>query len=102
VVGRIASRPGLAEQAYGEAEVFLIKAGMFMSGVRLNDSAFEGVGTDWKEDQGQFHYNPNASFGSHPTPRYFPTVCMPRYTGTPSLRSSCGGKRGRCTSTWRT
>ena len=59
-MGKIASRPNLAEQAYGEGEVFLIKAGMFMSGVRLTDSAYEGVGTVWKEDQGQYHYNPNA------------------------------------------
>ena len=60
LAGKMASRPGLAEQAYGEGEVFLIKAGMFMSGVRLDDSAFEGVGTTWKEDQGVFHYNPSA------------------------------------------
>ena len=60
LVGKLASRPGLAEHAYGEAEVFLIKAGMFLSGVRLDDSAYEGVGTTWKEDEGQYHYNPSA------------------------------------------
>ena len=60
VMSKIASRPSLAEHAYGEGEVFLIKAEMFMSGVRLDDSAYEGVGTVWKEDQGQYHYNPSA------------------------------------------
>jgi len=60
VMSKIASRPGLAEHAYGEGEALLLKAAMFMSGVRLDDSAYEGVGTVWKEDQGQYHYNPSA------------------------------------------
>ena len=60
LVGGIASRPGLAEQAYGEGEVFLIKGALFLSGVRLDDSAYEGIGEIWKEDLGQHHYNPNA------------------------------------------
>ena len=57
---RVTSGTSMAERVYGEGEVFLIKAGMFMSGVRLDDSAYEGVGTTWKEDLGQYHYNPSA------------------------------------------
>lgn len=60
MLGRIVSRAGLAEKAYGEGEVFLIKGGLFMSGVRLDPSAYEGIGTVWKEDLGQHHYNPSA------------------------------------------
>ena len=60
LLGKVLSRPGLAERVYGEGEVFLIKGGLFMSGVRLDDSAYEGVGNQWKEDQGQHHYNPSA------------------------------------------
>ena len=58
LLGKVLSRPGLAERVYGEGEVFLIKGGLFMSGVRLDDSAYEEVGSQWKEDQGQHHYNP--------------------------------------------
>lgn len=60
VLGKILSRPELAHRVYGEGEVFLVKAALFMSGVRLDDSAFEGIGTTWKEDLGQRHYDPDA------------------------------------------
>lgn len=60
LLGKIVSQPGLAERAYGEGEVFLIKGGPFLSGVKLDESAHDGVGTEWKEDQGQHHYNPSA------------------------------------------
>ena len=60
LLGKIASRPGIAEKAYGEGEVFLIKGGLFMSGVSLDGSADEGIGSQWKEDLGQHHYNPSA------------------------------------------
>ncbi len=59
-LGKILSRPELAERAYGEGEVFLVKAGLFMAGVRLDRSAYDGVGTIWKEDLGQRHYDPDA------------------------------------------
>ena len=57
---RVVSQPGMAERAYGEAEAFLIKGGLFMSGVRLDSSAYHGIGTEWEEDLGHFHYNPSA------------------------------------------
>ena len=60
LVGKIASRPGMVERAYGEGEVFLIKGALFMSGVGLDPSAQEGIGTTWKEDAGHYHYNPGA------------------------------------------
>ncbi len=59
-LGRILSRPELAERAYGEGETFLVKAALFTSGVRLDPSALDGVGTIWKEDLGQRHYDPDA------------------------------------------
>ncbi len=60
VVGKIASHPGIAERVYGEGEVFLFKSALFMTGVRLDESAFDGVGTRFKEDLGQRHYDPDA------------------------------------------
>ncbi|PKB72649.1 MAG: hypothetical protein BZY75_05730 [SAR202 cluster bacterium Io17-Chloro-G7] len=60
LLGKITSRPGLAEKAFGEGEVFLVKGGLFMSGVNIDPSADEGIGTEWKEDAGQHHYNPSA------------------------------------------
>jgi len=41
-------QPALARGVYGEGEVFLIKGGLFLSGVRPDGSAYEGVGTIWK------------------------------------------------------
>ena len=42
---------------------------MFLEGVRLDPSAYEGVGQVWKEDKGQFHYNPDAGLrGDAPVP----------------------------------
>ncbi|MBI5508258.1 MAG: hypothetical protein HY903_05850 [Deltaproteobacteria bacterium] len=60
LVGKLATRPALARKIYGEGEVFLIKSALFMSGVRLDESAYEAVGTRWKEDLGQRHYDPDA------------------------------------------
>lgn len=60
LLGRILSQPSLAKRAYGEGEVFLIKGALFLSGVRLDASAYQGVGTQWKEDLGQRHYDPDA------------------------------------------
>ncbi len=60
VLGKVLSRPEVAHRVYGEGEVFLVKSALFMSGVRLDDSAYEGVGTTWKEDLGQRHYDPDA------------------------------------------
>lgn len=56
----VLSRRGIAERAFGEVEVFAIKAGLFLSGVELDPSAYDGVGTVWKEDTGQRHYDPDA------------------------------------------
>jgi biotin synthase-related radical SAM superfamily protein len=59
-LGKVLSRPELVERVYGEGETFLVKAALFMAGVRLEPSAYEGVGTVWKEDLGQRHYDPDA------------------------------------------
>ncbi|MBI4322077.1 MAG: hypothetical protein HY675_26600 [Chloroflexi bacterium] len=60
ILGKTLSQPALAARTYGEGEIFLIKGGLFLSGVRLDPSAYEGVGTEWKEDLGQRHYDPDA------------------------------------------
>ncbi|MGE5047761.1 MAG: radical SAM protein [Deltaproteobacteria bacterium] len=59
-LGKVISRPGVAEHLWGEGEMFLVKAALFMAGVRVDPSASEGVGTVWKEDLGQRHYDPDA------------------------------------------
>lgn len=59
-LGKVLSRPEVVEHAWGEGETFLVKAALFMAGVRLDPSACEGVGTVWKEDLGQRHYDPDA------------------------------------------
>lgn len=66
LLGKALSWPGIASRAYGEGEIFLIKGGLFMSGITLDRSAYEGVGTVWKEDLGQRHYDPDA--GTKPGP----------------------------------
>ena len=43
-LGKIISSPGIAEKAFGEGEVFLIKGGLFLSGVNVGPSADEGIG----------------------------------------------------------
>lgn len=63
LIGRIISQPGLGERVFGEAEVFLVKSALFMCGVQLHPSACEGVGTQWKEDLGQRHYDPDGDHG---------------------------------------
>ncbi|HJW88601.1 MAG TPA: hypothetical protein VJ565_03885, partial [Dehalococcoidia bacterium] len=60
VLGKVLSQPGLARRAFGEGEIFLIKGALFLSGVRLDVSAYKGIGTLWKEDLGQRHYDPDA------------------------------------------
>ena len=45
VLSKIISQPGLAEKAFGEEEVFLVKGGLFMSGVNVDPSVDEGIGT---------------------------------------------------------
>lgn len=62
LLGKLLSRPAVASQAYGEGEIFLIKGGLFLSGVSLDRSAYQDVGMIWKEDLGQRHYDPDAGF----------------------------------------
>ena len=45
LLGKNISRPGLAANAFGEGEVFLVKRWLFMSGVHVDTSAGEGIGT---------------------------------------------------------
>ena len=66
LIGQISSNRGVAEQIYGEGETFLIKGALFLTGVRMDPSAFEGVGDRWKEDLGQAHFNPNARRAAQP------------------------------------
>lgn len=60
LLGKLLSAGPFAEGVYGEGEIFLIKGGLFLSGVRLDSSAYDEVGTLWKEDLGQRHYDPDA------------------------------------------
>jgi hypothetical protein len=60
VLSRLLATPAGAARLLGPAEIFLFKAALFMSGVRLADSALAGVGEVWKEDLGQRHYDPDA------------------------------------------
>lgn len=80
--------PGVGERVFGEAEAFLVKSALFLTGVRLDASAHEGVGTRWKEDLGQRHYDPDAGAcgGARPLPQalllphglYLPLVFDPQ------------------------
>jgi hypothetical protein len=63
LLGKALARREVAERVFGEAETFLVKSALFLSGVRLDESAREGVGTRWKEDLGQRHYDPDAGAG---------------------------------------
>jgi hypothetical protein len=60
LLGRALAQPSIAERFFGEAETFLVKCALFLSGVRLDPSAQEGIGLRWKEDLGQRHYDPDA------------------------------------------
>lgn len=98
LLSKLLSHPRLASRAYGEGEIFLIKGGLFLSGVQLDESAYEGVGTVWKEDLGQRHYDPDAGASSaRPMPHalrlphcfYMPLYIYP---GAPFLlRREVGG-----------
>jgi hypothetical protein len=60
LVGAALARRAVAERVFGEAETFLVKSALFLSGVRLDESARAGIGTTWKEDLGVRHYDPDA------------------------------------------
>ncbi|MDR1733794.1 MAG: hypothetical protein LBR73_02820 [Oscillospiraceae bacterium] len=62
LIGRVIADPKRTEQLFGLGEVFLVKAALYLTGVRLEESAFEGVGTVYKEQHGiyQFDFNLNA------------------------------------------
>ena len=60
LISAIASLPRLVEEVYSEGEVLLAKGALFLEGMQRDASAYEGVGKTWKEDLGQFHYNPDA------------------------------------------
>ena len=45
LLGKNISRPGLAAKAFGDGEVFLVKGGLFMSGVNVDPSTDEGIRT---------------------------------------------------------
>jgi len=59
LLGRIISRPGRAEMLFGEGEIFLIKAALYLTGVRLEKSAFEGIGAEYKETLGVYQFDLN-------------------------------------------
>ena len=48
MLGKIISSPRMAEKAFGEGEVFLIKGGLFLSKMNVDPSADEGIGAQWK------------------------------------------------------
>jgi biotin synthase-related radical SAM superfamily protein len=59
LIGGIVSNPNRSQAIFGEGEVFLIKAALYLSGLRLEPSALEGVGTVYKEQIGVYHFDPN-------------------------------------------
>jgi hypothetical protein len=63
ILGAALARRPVAERVLGEAETFLLKSALFFAGVRLDRSALAGVGSVWKEDLGQRHYDPDARSG---------------------------------------
>lgn len=81
LIGKALASPAVASRVFGEAETFLVKSALFLSGVRLDPSALEGVGRDWKEDLGQRHYDPDAGpKGPHPLPQ---TLLLPHGLSLP-------------------
>ncbi|MDR2634397.1 MAG: radical SAM protein [Clostridiales bacterium] len=59
LIGRVISKPGRAETLFGEGEIFLIKAALYLTGVSLEESARENVGTVHKELLGVYQYDLN-------------------------------------------
>ncbi|MDR1408695.1 MAG: radical SAM protein [Oscillospiraceae bacterium] len=59
LIGRIIAHPDRAETLFGEGEIFLIKAALYLTGVRLEESAYEGVGSVYKELLGVYQFDLN-------------------------------------------
>jgi len=59
LLGRIVSKPERAEALFGEAEIFLVKAALYLTGVRLEKSAYDGISTVHKELLGVYQYDLN-------------------------------------------
>jgi hypothetical protein len=59
LIGRLIAAPNRTETLFGEGEIFLIKAALYLVGARLEESAFEGVGTQWKEQTGVYQFDFN-------------------------------------------
>jgi hypothetical protein len=57
LLGRIVSKRG--KVLFGEGEIFLVKAALYLTGVRLEPSAYEGVGTAHKELLGVYQFDLN-------------------------------------------
>jgi hypothetical protein len=68
LIGGIVSDPRRSKAIFGEGEVFLIKAALYLSGLRLEPSALEGVGTVHKEQIGVYHFDPNLGKAEKPSP----------------------------------
>jgi biotin synthase-related radical SAM superfamily protein len=63
LIGRVISKPGRQESTFGEGEIFLIKSALYLTGIRLEASAYEGVGEQFKEQVGVYHFDPNFGKG---------------------------------------
>jgi biotin synthase-related radical SAM superfamily protein len=63
VLGRIISNPGRTASVFGAGEIFLIKSALYLTGIRLEPSAYEGVGDQYKEQVGIYHFDPNFGKG---------------------------------------
>ncbi|MDR3313920.1 MAG: radical SAM protein [Oscillospiraceae bacterium] len=59
LIGRVIADPKRSGSVFGLGEVFLVKAALYLTGVKLEPSAYEGVGTVHKELVGiyQFDFN---------------------------------------------
>ncbi|MDR3344182.1 MAG: radical SAM protein [Oscillospiraceae bacterium] len=59
LIGTLIANPGRTEQVFGTGEIFLIKAALYLTGVRLEPSAYVGVGTIHKELIGVYQFDLN-------------------------------------------
>ncbi|MDR2753995.1 MAG: radical SAM protein [Oscillospiraceae bacterium] len=59
LLGRVIADPKRSGSLFGLGEVFLVKAALYLTGVRLEPSAYEGVGTIHKEQVGVYQFDFN-------------------------------------------
>ncbi|MDR3263111.1 MAG: radical SAM protein [Clostridiales bacterium] len=59
LIGKLIANPDRTENLFGEGEIFLIKAALYLTGVKLDESAYDGIGTVFKELVGVYQFDLN-------------------------------------------